>query len=69
MLKIDRVITELQSGDGGGLRLSAKQLDELRHAMASYALASMMDSSIRKEVEEVCQQYAEEEKREDNAKV
>jgi hypothetical protein len=54
MSLIDQEIANLQSGDGGGLRLTPEQFKALRKAMASYALAALMDSEIAQEAEAIC---------------
>jgi hypothetical protein len=54
---LERVLAELQSPDGGWLKLSPKQEEALKLAMANYALAALMDSSIAKEAESICEEF------------
>lgn len=54
---IDKVIDELQI-DCEHL-LTSEQLDCIRYAIANYAVASQMDSSIVEEAVQVCNEYEE----------
>jgi hypothetical protein len=54
-MMIDQIIAELVVHPYHGLVLSTEQVKALRLAMATYALAVVMDSAVRQEAEVICQ--------------
>jgi hypothetical protein len=59
-LLIDEILIDLNIV----LNLNEKQSDILRYNMASYALAAIMDSSVRKEAENICEEFGDNSKKE-----
>lgn len=56
---IDDILDGLH--DACGISLNAKQREGLRLEFVSYALAALMDSTVREEVETICEDFAAEE--------
>lgn len=51
---IDEFLEELSNSG-----LTPEQLQQVRMAMANYALAALMDSEVRKEAEDICEEQSD----------